>query len=67
MRCVCALFCWQRRRQLRGDTDDKGNRLLLRLGGLAAAGCVQIFLCHRCRVLSLRRTDVRVEVRELDV
>ncbi|KAE8749186.1 hypothetical protein FOCC_FOCC004093 [Frankliniella occidentalis] len=69
--CVLKFGSWtydgfKRGRQLRGDTDDKGNRLLLWVGGVATAGCIQIFLCHRCRVLSLRRTDVRVEVRELD-
>ena len=32
------LRCSQRRRQLRGDADDQGHRLLFGIGRLAAAG-----------------------------
>ena len=61
------LFFFQRRRQLRGDPGDKGDVDVIREGGVEAAGDLPLELRDGCRVLSLRRADVRHEVWELDL
>ena len=61
------LLLFQRRRQLRGDPGDQGDVDVLGEGGVEAAGDLPLELRDGRRVFSLRRADVRHEVRELDL
>ena len=54
-------------RQLRGDPDDKGHRIVERRSHLAASGNLQIFMCYWCRIFSLRHPNLHVESWILDL
>ena len=62
-----SLFPLQRRRQFRGDPCDEGDADVVGESGVEAAGDLPLELRDGRRVLSLRRADLRHEVRQLDL
>ena len=62
-----SLSSLQRRRQFRGDPGDEGDADVVGEGGVEAAGDLPLELRDGRRVLSLRRADLRHEVRQLDL
>ena len=57
----------QRGWQLWGDAINQSHHVSQRADRVEAAGHLQIQLRDRCRVLPLRRADVRAQVRQLDI
>ncbi len=61
---VICLQCW---RELRGDAGHQSHAVPRGAGGVETARHLPLFLRDGCRVFSLRRADLRHEVRQLDL
>ena len=61
------MFLFKRGRELRGHPDDQGHRDVQWRGHLAATGHLQILVCNRCWILSLRYPDLHAQGWILDL